>query len=92
MSGYQQYGQGEAANYYNGTGQPATHPPQNGQYNNAYKPQYEQPPSYEPTSEKQDFEQVFRLEGPKYHDVWAGVLVSLGPSSLLEIYQKLIKG
>jgi hypothetical protein len=43
-------------------------PPQYG--NNNYVSQ-----SYEPQGEKQDFNQAFKLDKPKWNDWWAGLLV-----------------
>jgi hypothetical protein len=44
-------------------------PPQYGNNNN-YVSQ-----NYEPQGEKQDFNQAFKLDKPKWNDWWAGVLV-----------------
>jgi hypothetical protein len=52
-----------------------------------YDPKYQQgpptydanygygPTNYNPTGEKQDFNQAFKLERPRWNDLWAGVLV-----------------
>ena len=80
---------GAADSYYNEpTNQaPMQYPPQSyGQ-----QPQYQQPPpSYDPTPQKptngpqmeagaggkQTWDQTFKLDKPKYNDLWAGILVS----------------
>lgn len=38
--------------------------------------------------EKQSFDQTFKIEGPKWNDLWAGILVS--PPALLAIATQLI--
>jgi hypothetical protein len=38
-------------------------------------PQYGQ--NYDPNGQKQDFTQTFRVERPKWNDLWAGILVRL---------------
>lgn len=39
-------------------------------------PQYGQPmPGYGPNPGKDTFDQAFKIDKPKYNDVWAGVLV-----------------
>lgn len=70
-SGYQQYGQTQ---YDQPQGQP---------YNQAaYEPKYTQgPPTYGqnfnlPQDAKQDFQQTFVIQKPKFNDLWAGLLVS----------------
>ena len=82
---------GAADSYYkNGPGQPPTqiqmqYPPQ-APYTGGFQggPQYQQePPSYGDnyqnagaTSDgKQTFDQAFKLDRPKYNDLWAGILV-----------------
>ena len=58
---------------------------QQGGYNNQQpnEPKPTQPPpSYAqnftaPTDEKQTFDQTFKIQKPKFNDVWAGILVSL---------------
>ena len=82
-------GGGEAADYYNEQPQLqyqqqpqyAQQPPQ--QYN------YQQPPptygmqytggapEFQGADGKASFEQAFKIEKPKFHDLWAGILVSL---------------
>ena len=38
--------------------------------------EYATPSASAPVSgEKQTFEQTFKIEGPKWHDLWAGILV-----------------
>ena len=78
---------GAADSYYN-NGQPAQIPMQsnlgNG-YQAPNQPKYEQaPPNYgqnfqnngEPQGDgKQTFAQAFKLDKPKYNDLWAGILV-----------------
>lgn len=74
---------GEAAAYYNS--QQAPNPYGQPQYG---QPQYGQPPYAQPGppgpppnfgggygSEKPMFDQAFKIERPKYNDIWAGVLV-----------------
>ena len=40
-------------------------------------PQYGQPmPSYTPQDNKGSFDQTFKIEKPKWNDLWAGILVS----------------
>lgn len=74
---------GEAAAYYNA--QQAPNP--SGQQQYAPPPQYGQPGPQAPApgpgpnytngygSEKPMFDQAFKLERPKYNDIWAGILV-----------------
>jgi hypothetical protein len=65
-------------------------PPSNGNYdqnysqppNGNYEQNYTQaPPNYGPTQQapkgKQSFDEVFKLEKPKYNDLWAGILLIL---------------
>ena len=73
---------GEAASYYNDTSQ------------NQPKMQYQQaPPNYgqnynsgpppQPQMNgdgKQTFDQTFKIDKPKYNDLWAGILVGASPS------------
>jgi hypothetical protein len=45
------------------------------------QPTYGAPPPYsynppQPNDEKYSFEQAFKIEKPKYNDLWAGILVS----------------
>lgn len=58
---------GEAANYYNNNTRPEPANPYGQQQNNGPPP-----PQY---SEKPMFDQAFKLERPKYNDLWAGILV-----------------
>ena len=83
--------QGAADSYYNS---PPQAPMQQGQqpYNNGYQqPQYP-PPNYGQDYQnnappapmhggdgKQTFEQAFKLDRPKYNDLWAGILVNTPP-------------
>ncbi|KAF2455049.1 plasma-membrane choline transporter-domain-containing protein [Lineolata rhizophorae] len=45
-------------------------------------PQYDHqgygPYGYQPEGEKHSFDETFRIEKPKWNDLWAGILVSLG--------------
>ena len=42
-------------------------------------PQYGQPmPSYSPQEDKGSFREAFKIDRPKWNDLWAGILV--GPS------------
>ena len=74
---------GEAASYHNGPpeGQQKMQyqqpPPNYGQNYNAGPP----PPNTGDYG-KQTFEQTFKLDKPKYNDLWAGILVLNIPSSL----------
>lgn len=73
-------------NYYNNGNQPMQYQqPQQG-YGFDQQQQYSQaPPNYNvngnysqpPHGEKQSFEQAFKLEKPKYNDLWAGILLIL---------------
>ncbi len=38
---------------------------------------YGGPPPQPPQYEKESFDQVFRIEKPKYNDLWAGILVRM---------------
>ena len=80
---------GQAAGYYNGNEQqytsPAGAPPQ--QFNQAPPPQqYNQPPpnygqnygqqgGYTNGGEKPTFDQAFKVDKPKWNDIWAGALL-----------------
>lgn len=69
MANQQPYG--ESASYFNG----ANNNP--GAANNSYGQQQQQygappPPQY---SEKPMFDEAFKLERPKYNDLWAAILV-----------------
>ena len=62
---------GEAAGYYS---PPRGPPPQQ------YPPPEQKPPTYgqnfdAPTAEKQSFDQTFKVEKPKWNDLWAGLLL-----------------
>ncbi|KAJ2984040.1 hypothetical protein NUW58_g6147 [Xylaria curta] len=61
---------GEAAGYYNNAQEPANPYGQQQQQYGAPPP----PPQY---SEKPMFDQAFKLERPKYNDLWAGILFLL---------------
>ncbi|KAK4189123.1 plasma-membrane choline transporter-domain-containing protein [Podospora australis] len=97
-----QYGQGEAANYYNGQQQqpyqqPPPHtyqqnayynqapPPPNGEYNSVPLGEYHNGPPYPPQYPPQNdanaklgappsYDEVFKVEKPKWNDLWAGIL------------------
>lgn len=63
------YGQGYNGNG-NGNGTYQQPPPQQQQYQqNGYAP----PQAYD--GEKYNFDQTFKIEKPKYNDLWAGILV-----------------
>ena len=68
----QQYGQSSGQQYQEPPPgyQPAAPPvpPHPDQYNNG--------PAQEYGDEKQSFDQTFKIERPKFHDWWAGLLVS----------------
>lgn len=83
---------GEADSYYNPGQQVAAPPPQYSSYHeqpgayNGYRPppppqqqqQYGPPPNeHGELDEKQSFDQTFKIERPKWNDLWAGILVSL---------------
>ena len=63
----------------------ATHGGAADSYYNDGQPQMQQPPNYSQNpqyatgngvaGDKQDFSQAFKLDKPKYNDIWAGVLV-----------------
>ena len=81
---------GAADSYYNGPGQPPMQPqmqyPPQAPYNNGFQGDsnlQQAPPNYgdnyqqpRPTGDnKQTFDQAFKLDKPKYNDLWAGILV-----------------
>ena len=84
---------GAADGYYNnGPAQPPMQPqmqyPPQDYSNNGYQGgKYQQPPpnygqthqnaGLPPTDGKQTFDQAFKLDRPKYNDLWAGILVCL---------------
>lgn len=70
MASQQPYGQ--AAGYYNNPPEAANPYGQQQQYG-APQPQY---------SEKPMFDQAFKLERPKYNDLWAGILVRQPPKPI----------
>lgn len=84
---------GQADSYYNQGQPPAQVPPQTvyqvGNQGGPPPSNYPQPPpNYGPSftnggqsmggEGKQTFEQAFKLEKPKYNDLWAGILVRVG--------------
>ncbi|DAA77951.1 TPA_exp: Uncharacterized protein A8136_5654 [Trichophyton benhamiae CBS 112371] len=78
---------GEAASYYNpgaGTGQPPGDANYQHQPQPQHQPQQHQQQQYVPQdaaygelNEKQTFEQAFKVEKPKWNDLWAGILFLL---------------
>ncbi|KAL8865491.1 MAG: hypothetical protein Q9174_006856, partial [Haloplaca sp. 1 TL-2023] len=76
---------GEADSYYSGGQAPMQYPPPQQPYQ---QPQYQQPPpnygqNYQNNGPpqapmggdgKQTFDQAFKLDKPKYNDLWAGIL------------------
>jgi len=78
--------QGAAADYYQ-DGQQSYAPPPGPPPGQEYQPQPNysqhaanygyQPPQYAPEGEKQDFNQTFKIEKPKWNDLWAGLLLIL---------------
>lgn len=80
-----QYGAGEAQGYYNQQPQQYAqqYPPPQQQQQYAQPQQYpQQPPSYgQPQAynggEKPNFEQAFKVDKPKWNDLWAGILLIL---------------
>lgn len=68
--------QGQAASYYNDQSQPDRNqyaPPQDGQKYSQAPPNYGQ--SYDQNySEKPTFDQAFKIDRPKWNDIWAGIL------------------
>lgn len=88
---------GEARNYYNNQqapneyGQPQYVQPQYGQ------PQYSQPGPQGPPpngygNEKPMFDQAFKLERPKYNDLWAGILFLLVVAGFVAVSGIAING
>ena len=77
---YQAYAPPQAAPPNQGYQQQYQSPPQ-GEYNSA-EPKYStQPPTYgqnfsPPQDDKQSFQQTFKIQKPKWNDLWAGLLVS----------------
>ncbi|PFH57097.1 hypothetical protein XA68_15515 [Ophiocordyceps unilateralis] len=74
----QQYGQ--QSYYYGGDQGHQAYPPQDA-YNHP-QPSYAPPPPYsfnppQPNDDKYSFEQAFKIDGPKYNDLWAGILFLL---------------
>jgi hypothetical protein len=71
----QQQPRGEADEYYQTQ-------PQQQQQQYGQQPQYSDappnygytPPIYDPNGEKQHFDQTFKVEKPKWNDLWAGIL------------------
>ena len=58
------------------------------QYSQAPPTYNQQSPGHSPLmGEKQSFEQTFKLEKPKYNDLWAGILVSR-----IELLMEYIEG
>lgn len=85
---------GEAASYYNpgaGTGQPPgdanyQHQPQPQHQPQQHQQQQYVPPqdaAYGELNEKQTFEQAFKVEKPKWNDLWAGILVRNPPRLMI---------
>ncbi|KAL9044745.1 MAG: hypothetical protein Q9214_002138 [Letrouitia sp. 1 TL-2023] len=75
----QQHG-GAADSYYNPGGQDPTFqqpPPNYGQNYQKIAPPGPPPPPQVGTDGKQTFEQAFKLDNPKYNDLWAGILLIL---------------
>lgn len=71
---------GEAASYYNpgaGTGQPP------GDANYQHQQYVPQDAAYGELNEKQTFEQAFKVEKPKWNDLWAGILVRNPPRLMM---------
>jgi hypothetical protein len=76
--------QGAAADYYQDGQQQSYAPPPGPPLGQPYQqqPNYGQPaanygyqpPQYAPEGEKQDFNQTFKVEKPKFNDLWAGIL------------------
>ena len=63
---------GEAASYYDGAN---PYHAQGGEPVNGYTGP---PPQQYPDGEKPMFEQAFKVEKPKWNDLWAGILVRFG--------------
>ncbi len=81
---------GAADSYYQGNQAPMQYPPQAQNANGGANqhPKYQQPPpSYgqnfqngappQVSGEKLTFEQSFKIDKPKWNDLWAGILVSV---------------
>lgn len=75
---------GEAANYYNNNTRPEPANPYGQQQNNGPPP-----PQY---SEKPMFDQAFKLERPKYNDLWAGILFLLVCAGFIAVSGLAIHG
>jgi hypothetical protein len=78
---YAQPQHGGAADSYYQEGQQNSDMQQQQPYQQSYPPQYpQQPPQYgqqpgqPPQVEKQDFDQTFRVDKPKFNDIWAAIL------------------
>lgn len=68
----QNYNQGPPPQNYNNQGPPQGYD-QGGKYN--APPEYGyQAPNYDPNGGKLGFEETFKIEKPKWHDLWAGIL------------------
>ncbi|KAJ9206808.1 hypothetical protein DTO021D3_8753 [Paecilomyces variotii] len=66
---------GEAAGYYNGGyGQPQAQPPPQPEYAAPESKKEEYPPQYTPGAPPPSYEEVFKIEKPKFNDIWAGLL------------------
>ncbi|RDA84478.1 hypothetical protein CP532_0064 [Ophiocordyceps camponoti-leonardi (nom. inval.)] len=88
----QQYGQ--QSYYYGGEGQEA-YPPHDA-YNHP-QPSYAAPPPYsfnpaQPNDDKYTFDQAFKIERPKYNDLWAGILFLLVCAGFVVISGLSIRG
>lgn len=71
----EQYNQGQSYNNYNGNG-----------YQQGYPPQQPPPPQQQYSSEKPEpppsqsgwsYDEAFKIDKPKFNDIWAGLLVSI---------------
>lgn len=80
MSTPDHYNQGKGAQPYDQTTYDQQDQPYQQQPYGQQPPQYGQnygPYSYDPNAERKDFAQAFRVERPRWNDLWAGILVRL---------------
>lgn len=69
---------GEAAGYYNGGyEQPQAQPPPQPEYAAPDSKKEEYPPQYTAGAPPPSYEEVFKIEKPKFNDIWAGLLVGV---------------
>jgi hypothetical protein len=66
-----QYGQDQSYNNHNGKEES-----KNSDYQQGYPPQ-EPPPQQYPPENPPSYDELFKIEKPKFNDIWAGLLVSI---------------